>query len=57
MKVQKEVDDLYERSVEGYKIKWDVTEELKQNYQMKWVQMMNNIKSCIDGFILLEIEK
>lgn len=57
MKVQKEVDDLYERSVEEYKIKWDVTEELKQNYQMKCVQMMNNIKSCIDGFILLEIEK
>ena len=57
LKVQKEVDDLYERSVEEYKIKWDVTEEFKQNYQMKWVQMMNNIKSCIDGFILLEIEK
>lgn len=31
--------------------------KFKQNYQMKWVQMMNNIKSCIDGFILLEIEK
>lgn len=57
MKVQKEVDDLYERLVEEYKIKWDVTEELKQNNQMKWVQMMNNIKSCVDGFILLKIEK
>lgn len=31
LKVQKEVDDLYERLVEEYKIKWDVTEELKQN--------------------------
>lgn len=58
MKVQKEVDDLYERMVEEYKIKRDVTEELKQNDQMKWIlQMMNNIKSCVDGFILLKIEK
>lgn len=57
MKVQKEVDDFYERLVEEYKIKRDVTEELKQNDQMKWIQMMNNIESCVDGFILLEIEK
>lgn len=57
LKVQKEVDDLYERLVEEYKTKWDVTEELKQNDQMKWVQMMNNVKSYVDGFILLEIEK
>ena len=54
---KKEADDLYERLVEEYKIKWNVTEELKQTDQMKWVQMMNNIKSCVDGFILLEIEK
>ena len=57
LKVQKEADDLYERLVEEYKIKRDVTEELKQKDQMKWIQMMNNIKSCIDGFILLEFEK
>ena len=57
LNVQKEADDLYERLVEEYKIKWNVTEELKQNDQIKWVQMMNNIKSCVDGFILLEIEK
>ena len=57
LKVQKEVNDLYERLVEEYKIQRDVTEELKQNDQMKWIQMMNNIKSCVDGFILLKIEK
>lgn len=51
------MDDLYERLVEEYKIKRDVTEELKQKDQMKWIQMMNNIKSCVDGFILLKIEK
>ena len=51
LKVQKEADDLYERLVEEYKIKWNVTEELKQNDQMKWVQMMNNIKNCVDEIV------
>lgn len=55
LKVQKEADDLYDRLVEEYKIKWNVTEELKQNDQMKWVQMMNNIKSCVDEIINKEI--
>ena len=30
LKVQKEADDLYDRLVEEYKTKWNVTEELKQ---------------------------
>ena len=51
LKVQKEADDLYDRLVEEYKTKWNVTEELKQNDQMKWVQMMNNIKSCVDEIV------
>ena len=51
LKVQKEADDLYDRLVEEYKTKWNVTEELKQNDQMKWVQMMNNIKSCGDEIV------
>ena len=51
LKVQKEADDLYDRLVEEYKTKWNVTEELKQNDQMKWVQMMNIIKSCVDEIL------
>ena len=51
LKVQKEADDLYDRLVEEYKTKWNVTEELKQNDQMKWVQMMNNIKRCVDEIV------
>ena len=51
LKVRKEADDLYDRLVEEYKTKWNVTEELKQNDQMKWVQMMNNIKSCVDEIV------
>lgn len=55
LKVQKEADDLYERLVEEYKIKWNVTEELKQKDQVKWVQMMNNIKNCVNEIIIKEI--
>ena len=51
LKAQKEADDLYDRLVEEYKIKWNVTEELKQKNQIKWVQMMNNIKSCVDEIV------
>ena len=55
LKYQKEVDDLYEKMVKEYKIKWNVTEELKQKDQMKWVQMMNNIKNCVNENIIKEI--
>ena len=34
LKVQKEADDLYDRLVEEYKVKWNVTEELKKKNQI-----------------------
>ncbi len=57
LKAQKEADDLYDRLVEEYKIKWNVTEELKQTDQMKWVQMMNNIKNSIEEIVFRELIK
>lgn len=57
LKVQKEADDLYDRLVEEYKTKWNVSEELKQNDQMKWVQMMNNIKKSIEEIVFRELIK
>lgn len=57
LKVQKEADDLYDRLVEEYKIKWNVSEELKQNDQMKWVQMMNSIKKSIEEIVFRELIK
>ena len=48
LKVQKEADDLYDRLVEEYKIRWNVTEELKQKNQIKWVLIMNNINNCLN---------
>ena len=33
----------------------NLTEELKQNNQMKWVQMMNNIKNSAEEIVLKEL--
>ena len=57
LKVQKEADDLYDRLVEEYKIKWNVTEELKQKNQIKWVLMKNNINNCVYEIINKKIIK
>jgi len=57
LKVQKEADDLYDRLVEEYKVKWNVTEELKKKNQIKWVLMMNNINNCVYEIINKEIIK
>lgn len=51
-----EMNELYDRLVEQYKVKWNITEELKANDQMKWVQEMNNIKSCVEEIIWNEID-
>ena len=55
--MQKEADDLYDRLVEEYKVKWNVTEELKKKNQIKWVLMMNNINNCVYEIINKEIIK
>ena len=33
----------------------NITEELKEQDQMKWIQEMNNIKSCVEVIIWNEI--
>ena len=49
-----EMNELYDRLVEQYKVKWNITEELKANDQMKWVQEMNNIESIVKELIIKE---
>ena len=48
------MNDLYDRLVEQYKIKWNITEELKEKCQMRWVQEMNNVQQCVEEFIKRE---
>ena len=53
--VDKEVNEMYDRLVEEYKTKWNVTEELKAHNQMEWVQQMNNIDNVVKEIILKEL--
>lgn len=46
-----EMNKLYDRLIEQYKVKWNITEELKEKDQMKWVREMNNIENVVMDFI------
>ena len=50
-----QTDDMYDRLVKQYKKQRNITEELKAQDQMLWVQEMNNIKSCVNEVILNEL--
>lgn len=53
--IDDEANALYDRLIEQYKIKRNITEELKEKDQMKWVQEMNNIQNCVEEIINREI--
>ena len=54
----KEVQELankrYNQLMEEFKKRENITEELKQKDQMKWVGLMNNISNCVDEIVLKE---
>ena len=52
--VDDEANALYDRLIEQYKTKRNITEELKEKDQMKWVQEMNNINSIVNEIVLNE---
>lgn len=56
IRVDKELNQRYETLIEQYKVSRNITEELKEQDQMKWVQEMNNIKSCVEKIIWNEID-
>lgn len=53
--VYKELNERYETLVEQYKEARSITEELKEQDQMRWVQEMNDIKSCVEAIVWNEI--
>ena len=48
IRVDKELNQRYEILIEQYKVSRNITEELKEKDQMKWVQEMNNIEMLIN---------
>lgn len=49
--IDKQAYELHDRLVKQYKEKWGVTEELKQQDQMEWVRLMNNIEHCVSEIV------
>ena len=55
IRMDKELNQRYETLVERYKLSRNITEELKEQDQMIWVQEMNDIKSCVEEIVWNEI--
>ena len=51
----KELNERYETLIEEYKVSRNITDELKEQYQMKWVQEMNNIRVMVEEMLIIEI--
>lgn len=57
IRVDKELNQQYETLIEQYKESRNITEELKEQDQMRWVQEMNNLSITIERLILEEYFK
>lgn len=52
IRVDKELNQRYEILIERYKVSRNITEELKEQDQMKWVQEMNNIRVMVEEMLI-----
>ena len=55
IRMDKELNQRYETLVEQYKLSRNITEELKEQDQMRWVQEMNSIRVMIEEMLINEI--
>ena len=56
IRVDKELNERYETLIEQYKESRNITEELKEQEQVRWVQEINNIKNCVEEIIWNEMD-
>ena len=52
IRVDKELNQRYEILIEQYNVSRNITEELKEQDQMKWVQEMNNIRVMVEEMLI-----
>lgn len=55
IRMDKELNQQYEALVEQYKLSRNITEELKEQDQMRWVQEMNSIRVMVEEMLINEI--
>lgn len=53
--IDEQARDMYDNLVEQLKVKESVTEELKEQNQLEWVQRMNNIKQMVGEIVCNEL--
>ena len=53
--VDKQAEDLFSRLVKEYADRQGVTERLKEENQLLWVQKMNNIRACVREVVESEV--
>ncbi len=53
--IDKQAQDMFSRLIKEYTDKQDVTERLKAENQLLWVQKMNNIRACVREIVEHEI--
>ncbi len=53
--VDLQCQERYDALIEGYKCCWEITEELKAQDQIKWVQFMNLAQVEVEDNIVREI--
>lgn len=55
LEIDKTANDRFEFLMKQLAKKENITEELKATNQLKWVELMNNIKNSVDEIILKEL--
>ena len=53
--VDEQAEDMFSRLVKEYADRQEVTEQLKAENQILWVQKMNNIKACVREVVESEV--
>lgn len=55
IEIDRSAKERYDFLIKQFAEKENITEELKANNQMEWVQKMNNIKNSVEEIILKEL--
>ncbi len=53
--IDEQAEDMFFRLVKKYAEKQGVTEQLKEENQLEWVQKMNNIRACVREVVENEV--
>ena len=53
--VDRRAEDMFFRLVKEYADRQDVTEQLKAENQLEWVEKMNNIRACVREVVMSEV--